>query len=59
MEYFSEYFYVLIEFFNEYETLPPHGQHLVEENFVKSDTNKKLEIQAAFVAESESFSSKM
>ena len=50
---------MLIEFFNQYEALPPHGQHLVEEYFGKPDTNEKLEIEAAFVAESESFSSKM
>ena len=55
MECFSEYFYVLIEFLNKYEALPPHGQHLVEEYFGNPDTNKKLEIQTAFVAESESF----
>ena len=59
MEYFSEYFYVLIEFFNKYEALPPHGQHLVGECFSNPDTNKKLEIQAAFIAENECFSSKM
>ena len=53
---FLNIFYVLIEFFNQYEALPPHGQHLVEEYFGNADTNKKLEIQAAFVAESESFS---
>ena len=55
VEYFSKYFYVLIEFFNQYEALPPHGQHLVEEYFGNPDTNKILETQAAFVAESESF----
>ena len=46
VEYFSEYFYVLIEFFNQYEALPPHEQHLVEVYFGNPDTNKKLEIQA-------------
>ena len=55
VEYFSEYFYVLIEFFNQSEALPPHGQHLVEQYFGNPDTNKKLEIQPAFIAESESF----
>ena len=55
MEYFSEYFYVLIEFFNQYEALPAHEQHLVEEYFGNPDTNKKIRNSAAFVAESESF----
>ena len=54
VEYFSEYVYVLIQFYNQYEALPPHGQHLVEE-YINNPEFKKIEIQAAFVAESESF----
>ena len=46
-------------FFNQYEALPPHGQHLVEEYFGNPDTYKKLEIQAAFGGECESFSSEI
>ena len=58
VEYILKYFYVCIEFCNQYEAVPPQG-HLVEEYFGNPDTNKTLEIQAAFIAESESFSSKM
>ena len=39
VQYFYEHFYVLIEFFNQYEALPPHGQHLVE-YFGNPDTKK-------------------
>ena len=46
-----EYLNVHIEFFNQYKTLPPQGQHLVEEYFSNHDDTKKLEIPAAFVAE--------
>ena len=51
VEYFFEYFHVLVEFFNQYEALPPQGQHLVEEYLCNPDMTKTLEIQAAFVAE--------